>query len=153
MNEENINVNELTISGTINSICESDFDKEYIKFGMTIKKYSKREEKVYISLNVKSDLYNIYKDLFLKDNFIYIKGYMNSYVDKNKNIKSFITVTDVGESYREIMNGKATPYIRYDPDGVMVWNGKRCEADPWDFNNPEDVKKYKELVSMLKEFK
>lgn len=152
MNEENINVNELTISGTINSICESDFNKEYIKFGMTIKKYSKREEKVYISLNVKSDLYNIYKDLFFKDNFIYIKGYMNSYVDKNKNIKSFITVTDVGESYKEIMNGKATPYIRYDPDGVMVWNGKRCEADSWDFNNPEDVKKYKELVSMLKEF-
>lgn len=153
MNEENINVNELTISGTINSICESDFDKEYIKFGMTIKKYSKREEKVYISLNVKSDLYNIYKDLFFKDNFIYIKGYMNSYIDKNKIIKSFITVTDVGESYKEIMNGKATPYIRYDPDGVMVWNGKRCETDPWDFNNPEDVKKYKELVSMLKEFK
>ena len=153
MNEENINVNELTISGTINSICESDFNKEYIKFGMTIKKYSKREEKVYISLNVKSDLYNIYKDLFFKDNFIYIKGYMNSYVDKNKNIKSFITVTDVGESYKEIMNGKDTPYIRYDPDGVMVWNGKRCEADSWDFNNPEDVKKYKELVSMLKEFK
>ena len=153
MKEENINVNELTISGTINSICESDFDKEYIKFGMTIKKYSKKEEKVYISLNVKSDLYNIYKDLFFKDNFIYIKGYMNSYVDKNKNIKSFITVTDVGESYKEIMNGKATPYIRYDPDGVMVWNGKRCEADSWDFNNPEDVKKYKELVSMLKEFK
>lgn len=153
MNEENINVNELTISGTINSICESDFDKEYLKFGMTIKKYSKKEEKVYISLNVKSDLYNIYKDLFFKDNFIYIKGYMNSYVDKNKNIKSFITVTDVGESYREIMNGKATPYIRYDPDGVMVWNGKRCEADPWDFNNPEDGKKYKELEDMLKEFK
>lgn len=153
MNEENINVNELTISGTINRVCESDFNKEYIKFGMTIKKYSKREEKVYMSLNVKSDLYNIYKDLFFKDNFIYIKGYMNSYVDKNKNIKSFITVTDVGESYKEIMNGKATPYIRYDPDGVMVWNGKRCEADSWDFNNPEDVKKYKELVSMLKEFK
>lgn len=153
MNEENINVNELTISETINSICESDFDKEYIKFGMTIKKYSKKDEKVYISLNVKSDLYNIYKDLFLKDNFIYIKGYMNSYVYKNKNIKSFITVTDVGESYREIINGKATPYIRYDPDGVMVWNGKICEADPWDFNNPEDVKKYKELEDMLKEFK
>ena len=153
MNEENINVNKLTISETINRVCESDFDKEYIKFGMTIKKYSKREEKVYVSLNVKSDLYNIYKDLFFKDNFIYIKGYMNSYIDKNKSIKSFITVTDVGESYKEIMNGKATPYIRYDPDGVMVWNGKRCETDPWDFNNPEDVKKYKELVSMLKEFK
>ena len=153
MNEENINVNELTISETINSICESDFDKEYIKFGMTIKKYSKKDEKVYISLNVKSDLYNIYKDLFLKDNFIYIKGYMNSYVDKNKNIKSFITVTDVGESYREIINGKATPYIRYDPDGVMVWNRKRCENDALNYKNPEDVKKYKELEDMLKEFK
>ena len=153
MNEENINVNELTISGTINRVCESDFDKEYIKFGMTIKKYSKREEKVYISLNVKSDLYNIYKDLFFKDNFIYIKGYMNSYIDKNKNIKSFITVTEIGKAYKDIMNGRNTPYIRYDPDGVMVWNGKRCEADPWDFNNLEDVKKYRELEDMLKEFK
>ena len=66
MNEENINVNKLTISETINRVCESDFHKEYIKFGMTIKKYSKKEEKVYISLNVKSDLYNIYKDLFFR---------------------------------------------------------------------------------------
>lgn len=45
MNEENINVNELTISGTINSICESDFDKEYIKFGMTIKSILKKKKR------------------------------------------------------------------------------------------------------------
>lgn len=45
MNKENINVNELTISGTINRVCESDFDKEYIKFGMTIKKVFKKRRK------------------------------------------------------------------------------------------------------------
>ena len=74
----------------------------------------------------------------------YFQFFLHFYIDFN---------TDVGESYKEIMNGKDTPYIRYDLDGVMVWNGKRCETDPWDFNNPEDVKKYKELEDMLKEFK
>ena len=40
------------------------------------------------------------------------------------------------------------PYIRYDEDGVMVWNGKRCEADPFSEDDPE----YLELVEMLKEY-
>ena len=150
MDTEKINYNEVLISGKINNIKHFN---NYIAFGLTCNTFAKIKSNCFISFHVYEDLYNIYKDLFFKDNFIYIKGYMNSYVDKNKNIKSFITVTDVGESYKEIMNGNATPYIRYDPDGVMVWNGKRCEADPWDFNNPEDVKKYKELEDMLKEFK
>lgn len=148
MNEENINVNELTISGTINSICESDFDKEYIKFGMTIKKYSKKEEKVYISLNVKSDLYNIYKDLFYKGNKIFVKGYLNSYTDKDNKIVSFIKVTDVSDNPNDIIDGRKGPYIRYDEDGVMVWDGKRCEAAPFEDDDPE----YLELLEMLKEF-
>lgn len=148
MNEENINVNELTISGTINSICESDFEKEYIKFGMTIKKYSKREEKIYISLNVKSDLYNIYKDLFLKNNKLFVKGYLNSYTDKDNKIVSFVKVTDVSNNPEDIIKGRKAPYIRYDEDNVMVWNGKRCEATPFEEDDPQ----YLRLVEMLKEF-
>lgn len=93
MDKDYININETIVSGEINSICESDIGNEYIKFGMSLKKYSKSNEKIYISLNVKNDLYNIYKDLFYKGSIIYIKGYNNSYIDKNKNIKSFITVT------------------------------------------------------------
>ena len=153
MDEDNVNLNETTFSGIINSICENDLDKEYIKFGMTLKKYSKKIENVYISLNIKSDLYNIYKDLFFKDNFIYIKGYHNSYVDKFKNIKPFITVTEVYKSYEDMKKKNSFPYIRTDVDGVEVWNGKRCESQTWDFNNPEDLKLYNKLEECLSEFK
>ena len=145
--DKDININETIISGEINSICESDIGNEYIKFGMTLKKYSKSNEKVYISLNIKSDLYNIYKDLFFKGSFIFIKGYNNSYIDRNKNIKQFITVTEVSNNYNEIMKGKSTPYIRYDPDGVMVWNGKRCESTPL---TDEELKEFEDLLSEYK---
>lgn len=49
---------------------------------------------------------------------------MNLYIDNNKSIRSFITVTDVAKTYKEIMNSNTTPYIRYDSDWVIVWNGK-----------------------------
>lgn len=147
MDKDYININETIISGEINSICESDIGNEYIKFGMTLKKYSKLNEKVYVSLNIKNDLYNIYKDLFFKGNFIFIKGYNNSYIDKNKNIKPFITVTDVSNNYDEIIKGKKTPYIRYDPDGVMVWNGKRCETIK---ATEEEINEMEKLLSEFK---
>ena len=48
----------------------------------------------------------------------------------------------------DIINGRKGPYIRYDEDGVMVWNGKRCEADPLSEDDPE----YLEMVELLKEY-
>ena len=147
MDKDYISINETIISGEINSICESDIRNEYIKFGMTLKKYSKLNDKVYVSLNIKNDLYNIYKDLFFKGNFIFIKGYNNSYIDKNKNIKPFITVTDVSNNYDEIIKGKKIPYIRYDPDGVMVWNGKRCETIK---ATEEEINEMEKLLSEFK---
>ena len=46
------------------------------------------------------------------------------------------------------MNGKKGPHIRYDPDGVEVWDGKRCEANILEEDDPE----YLKMVEMLKEF-
>ena len=48
----------------------------------------------------------------------------------NNKIQSFITVIDITDNYDDITNGRKAPHIRYDPDGVMVWNGKRCESIP-----------------------
>ena len=146
MNKDYIYTNETIIAGEINSICENDIGKEYIKFGMTLKKYSKVTEKVYISLNIKNGLYNIYKDLFFKGSFIYVKGYNNSYLDKNKSIKPFITVTEIADNYEEIINGRSHAHIRYDSDGVMVWNGKRCES----LECTDD--ELKEIEELLREF-
>ena len=92
MNYEDIN--EIIISGTINNI--TDTNDRYIKFSIVAKKYTMLENKnVYVSLNISRELYNTYQDYFIKGNKVFIKGYLNSYIDKNRNIKSFITVTDI----------------------------------------------------------
>ena len=146
MRYEDSNLNEVIISGVINAI--TDTNDKYIKFGITTKKYTTNEDKnVYVSLNIARELYNVYQDYFVKDNKIYIKGYLNSYIDKNKGIKSFVTVTDVANNREEILNGRKAPHIREDDDGVLVWNGKRCEDTP---ATEEEIKKMEEL---LKEYR
>ena len=90
MNED---LNEIIISGIINNI--TDNDNQYIQFGLTTTKNNKR--KVYSSLNVNRNLYEIYKDLFVKGNKVFIKGYLNSYVTNNK-IQSFITVIGISNN-------------------------------------------------------
>lgn len=146
MRYEDSNLNEVIISGVINVI--TDTNDKYIKFGITTKKYITKEDKnVYVSLNIARELYNVYQDYFVKDNKIYVKGYLNSYIDKNKGIKSFVTVTDVANNREEILNGRKAPHIREDDDGVLVWNGKRCEDTP---ATEEEIKKMEEL---LKEYR
>ena len=138
-----IDLNEIIISGTINNV--TDNNKDYIKFGLTTLKYDKR--KVYSSLNINRNLYTIYKDFFVKGTKVFIKGYLNSYITNN-NIQSFITVIDIADNQNELLNGKSGPHIRIDPDGVEVWNGKRCETVSFE----KDDSKYLELLEMLKEF-
>ena len=136
-----IDLNEIIISGTINNV--TDNNKDYIKFFLTTLKYDKR--KVYSSLNINRNLYTIYKDFFVKGTKVFIKGYLNSYITNN-NIQSFITVIDIVNNQKELLNGKSGPHTRYDPDGVSVWNGQREELIP---PTEDELKEMKEL---LKEF-
>ncbi len=146
MNYEDINYNEVLISGIINVI--TDTNGKYIKFGLTTKKYTLNEDKkVYVSLNISRELFNTYQDLFFKSNKVFVKGYLNSYIDQNKKIQSFITVTDISNNPSDITTGRKSPHIRYDPDGVMVWNGKRCEAIP------PAKEELAEMEELLKNFK
>ncbi|CDE40295.1 unknown [Firmicutes bacterium CAG:321] len=135
-------INEVMISGTINNI--SDTNNQYIKFGLTTIKYD--NGKVYSSLNINRNLYEIYKDFFVKGNKVYIKGYLNSYSLNNK-IQSFITVVDIADNYDDILKGRKAPHLRCDPDGVLVWNGKRTERIP-----PTQEELY-EINELLSEFK
>lgn len=121
----NVDLNEIIISGTINNVMDNNQD--YIKFGLTTLKYDRR--KVYSSLNINRNLYEIYKDFFVKGTKVFIKGYLNSY-SSNNNIKLFITVLDIADNEDELINGRKGPHIRVDPDGVEVWNGKREEITP-----------------------
>ena len=141
-----INFNKVLISGVINAV--TDTNDKYIKFGITTRKYTTKEDKnVYVSLNIARELYHIYKDYFIKGNKIYVKGYLNSYIDRNKKIQSFITVTDVANNSEEIIKGKKAPHIREDDDGVLVWNGKRCE------DTPATEEEIKEMEELLKEYR
>lgn len=135
-------INEVMISGVINNIIDNN--NQYIKFGLTTIKYD--NGKVYTSLNINRNLYEIYKDFFVKGNKVYIKGYLNSYSLNNK-IQSFITVIDISNNFDDISNGRKAPHIRYDPDGVVVWNNQRCEAIP------PTKEEHEELEKLLSEFK
>ena len=145
MNIEKINYNEVLISGKINNIREFN---SYIAFGLTCNTFAKIKSNCFISFHIHEDLYNVYKDLFFKNNKIFVKGYLNSYSDKDNKIVIYVKVTDVANNQDDIMYGRKEPYIRYDPDGVMVWNGKRCENEPLSEDDPE----YLEMVEMLKEY-
>ena len=135
-------INEVMISGVINNIMDNN--NQYIKFGLTTIKYD--NGKVYTSLNINRNLNEIYKDFFVKGNKVYIRGYLNSY-SSNSKIQSFITVVDIANYYDDILIGRKAPHIRYDPDGVMVWNGKRCESIPL------TEEEQQELEELLKDFK
>lgn len=138
----NVDLNEIVISGTINNVMDNNQD--YIKFGLITLKYDKR--KVYSSLNINRNLYEIYKDFFVKGTKVFIKGYLNSY-SSNNNIKLFITVLDIADNEDELINGRKGPHIRVDPDGVEVWDGKREEAIPM------TEEKLEEMENLLKDFK
>lgn len=138
----NVDLNEIIISGTINNVMDNNQD--YIKFGLTTLKYDKR--KVFSSLNINRNLYEIYKDFFVKVTKVFIKGYLNSYITDNK-IKSFITVINIADNEDEMLNGRKGPHIRVDPDGVEVWDGKREEAIPMIEEELE------EMENLLKDFK
>lgn len=137
-----VDLNEIIISGNINNI--TDNNQDYIKFGLKTIKYN--NSYVYSSLNINRNLYTIYKDFFVKEKKVFIKGYLNSY-STNNNIQLFITVTDISDNKEDILNGRKSPHIRYDPDGVMVWNGKRCESE-----EPSD-EELKEMEELLKDFR
>ncbi len=118
--------NEVLLSGEINNIL---INNKYVTLGLTCKKYSSNEKNnvVYASLKVYKDLYENNIDLFILGKNVYVKGYLNSYSDKNKTIHNYVTVTKI-ESY-DFINATG-PVIGYDYDGVMLWNGKRCESIP-----------------------
>lgn len=129
--------NEILLSGEINNIL---INNNYVTLGLTCKKYSSNEKsnKVYASLKVYKDLYENNKGLFILGRNVYVKGYLNSYSDKNKIIHNYVTVTKI-ENY-DFINSTG-PVIGYDYDGVMLWNGKRCESIPASKKEQEEMQR------------
>ena len=74
---------------------------------------------------------------------VYIKGYLNSYSDKDKKIHNYVTVTRVEGCDFESANG---PVIGVDYDGVETWNGKRLEPT---LATPEEQAEMEELIKSI----
>lgn len=134
--------NQVLLSGEINNIL---INNKYITLALTCKKYSPNENSniVYASLRVYEDLYKSNKGLFLLGKKVYIKGYLNSYSDKDKKIHNYVTVTRIEGYDFESANG---PVICVDYDGVETWNGKRMEDTP---ATPEEQEKMEELIKSI----
>lgn len=116
-------INKIILSGKILSII---INEKHI--AISIENQIFKNKIAFISLRAYKDLYEKYKDLFFIDNFIFIKGYVNSYKDKNNKINNYILITQISDSIEELNTSMS--HIRYDEDGIMVWNGTRCEIEP-----------------------
>jgi hypothetical protein len=132
-----MNYNEIKLSGTINNIIENEC---YVLVGLTCMKYSKTEinNLVFASLRVYKDLYEKNRGLFLLDKKVYVKGYLNSYSDKNKKIHNYVTVTKIEDYDFERIN---EPIIGLDFDGVETWNGKRLEPNLATLEEQEEMQR------------
>lgn len=142
-----VDYNEVIISGNINVIKDINDNDKYVKFSIVSKKYSSNSNsKVYISLNIPKELYYENLDYFFVNSKVFVKGYLNSYSVNNR-MQNFITVTKISDNYDDIIYERKGPRIRYDPDGVMVWNGQRCES------KKATEEEQKEMEEILKDFR
>lgn len=105
------------------------------------------EQAVASFFSAKIERSKIDKDLFKIGSWVIITGIPKSYIDRNNN-KNFYVFTLEMKSARskEQENGKG-PIISYDVDGVMVWNGKRCESTPC---TKEEQEEMENLLSIFK---
>ena len=135
-------INEIIISGTINNVYDNN--KEYIRFGLITNKGN--NAKIYSGLDINRSLYELYKDFFVKGKYVFVKGYLNSYSSNNK-LHSFITVVDISDNYNDIVKNKELTRISTSSDGVMIWNGERCEM------KLASKEKQKEMNELLKDYR
>lgn len=138
--------NQVILDGIIKSITVGK-SGYYLLNILTYKFNNDKYKEVYVSISIHDNLYQIYKDLLFKENQVFFKGYLNSYRTKENKYTTIISITDIFESYENLTKGKTGPHIRYDPDGVTVWNGKRCEAIP------PTKEELQEIENLLKDFK
>ena len=141
-----LHCNQVILDGIIKSITVGK-SGYYLLNVLTYKFNNDIYKEVYISISIHDNLYQIYKDLLFKENQVFFKGYLNSYRTKENKYTTIISITDIFESYEDLTKGKTGPHIRYDPDGVMVWNGKRCEAIP------PTKEELAEMENILKDYK
>ena len=68
---------------------------------------------------------------------IIVKGIPKGFLDKNGYRQNYIHATEING----LETNKYDEIISYDTDGVMLWNGKRCESIPMSKEEQEEIDK------------
>ena len=121
----------ILVHGKIINI-KNHVDDKYIWFDISNDEYYKDKDgklknyPSFFSARISKTIANKY---ILDTNIeIIVKGIPKGYLDKNGYRQNYIHVTEInGEQANEDMLNQI---IGYDTDGVMLWNGKRCESIP-----------------------
>ena len=128
----------ILVHGIITSI-KDNVDNKFIWFDIRKDEYYKDKDgkmknnpsffSVRVSKNMK------YK---LETNIeIIVKGIPKGFVDKNGYRQNYIHATEING----LETNKYDEIISYDTDGVMLWNGKRCESIPMSKEEQEEIDK------------
>lgn len=138
-------IDRITYYGVITSI-RDNIDDKFIWFDIKKDNIIKKDGKVKNNPSFFSArIYKEYKDQIVLHEEIYVKGIPCGYVDKNGNRQNYIhvdVINDIKVKNELIENNT----ISYDSDGVMLWNGKRCESTPL---SKEEEKELDELINSV----
>ena len=145
----------IVLEGNISRINDKELDK-YIWFDICKnEKYQTKEGEMKENssfFSVKIDRERIYnKDLFKVGSWIVVTGIPKSFLDKNNMKQFYIFALKIEDAkifkINDEKQNSQSPKITYDPDGVMVWDGKRCESTP---ATPEEIAEMEDLLSEFK---
>lgn len=145
----------IVLEGNISRINDKELDK-YIWFDICKnEKYQTKEGEMKENssfFSVKIDRERIYnKDLFKVGSWIVVTGIPKSFLDKNNMKQFYIFALKIEDAkifkINDEKQNSQSPKITYDPDGVMVWDGKRCESES---ATPEEIAEMEDLLSEFK---
>lgn len=141
-------IDRITYHGVITSI-RNNVDDKFIWFDIKQDNIIKKDGKVINNPSFFSArIYKEYKDLIVLHEEVYVKGIPGGYIDKKGIKQNYIhvdVINDVKVKNELIENNT----ISYDSDGVMLWNGKRCESTPLSKKEEEEIDKLiKEVIGV-----
>lgn len=140
-------MNKIELTGNISRI--NDKDEKFIWFDVCRnEKYKDKDGNIketpsFFDAKIERNKIND-NELFKVGAFVNVVGIPNTYIDKNGNKRFYVFTYELSNPLVKREN-KLTPTISYDDDGVMLWNGERCEA------KEANEEKIKELEAFLDE--
>ena len=131
--------NSISLIGNISNISDEKIlpsGKKYRFFDICQNdRYFDKNNTSFFSVRVSEDQFSKYESLLKIGNLISLKGKIKSYLTKDMIRKVYIFPEIISEVKSKDNNSK----ISYDSDGVMLWDGQRCEATLYDSNEVNEM--------------